>query len=250
MPQMLTRSKQSTPPVLYELDWTRGNPGIKQVGVAPEQVIDLTNEMDPEEEPTPNETTTPDLIDLIDLTRIVSQERTPQGAFFDSSVSFMLAKIDKIDKLIYRNENGHEIVHRRGETDDDDDVLSYNKLRKIAELFFFISVFFPETNKREPGRYDSFVDGMVAKIVEIRPRIHSYRATARDVVETEACESLETALITCERMLYRISKKLRPLSHLTLQQIHGRKVMMQSLEMIVVWCCCSAFMLCIVLCLM
>jgi hypothetical protein len=238
--KMQTRSKyskQSTPPVLYELDWKKGKKHeVIEPVVVPEQVIDLTNEMEP----------TPDLIDLIDVTRIVGHHRPPSGAFFDMRVSSLLTSIDKIHRLIHRNENGHEIIG----LNENDDVLPYQKLRMIAELFFFISVYFPEANKHEPERYDVFVDKMVDKIVEIRPRIYSYRVFARDAVETEACESAETALVTCERMMYRISKKLRPLSHLTLQQIHGKKVLMQSLKMMVVWCCCSAFMLCVVLCLM
>ena len=242
MKQMLTRSKQSTPPILYELDWKKGKHGklscITSERVEPEQVI---TSMEPNAPPSlVNES---DLIGQIDVARFIKKPNLSQCVefgyiLFDPRVSSLLTSIDKIDKVIALGDINEFIP------------LQYHKLRIIADLFFFISVHFPEANKREPGRYDIFVDVIVDKIVGMRPRINSYRVSASDEVEIEACESVETALISCERMLYRISKKLRPLSHLSLQQIHGRQLLMKSLKMMVVWCCCSALILCVVLCLM
>jgi hypothetical protein len=128
--------------------------------------------------------------------------------FFKKRVAFMLTSIYELDRRLMHIAGQVAFSESVGQTTEmilyeaEKRKVRFIKLRAVAELFFFITLYYPETHSSiAHGSNMRLLTCMIEKINELK---HSINDTCNQPVtcsETQTIQTLEIALDMCEKTL-------------------------------------------------
>jgi hypothetical protein len=130
--------------------------------------------------------------------------------FFKKRISFMLSSINELDAQLdeaYRLSVYFESIGNmdaKAGSESNKRTVRFNKLRLVAELFFFINLYYPEVHQSilSNSKNLRLLTSMIAKIEELKRDIGATHNQPITRTEIHTINTLEIALDMCEKTLY------------------------------------------------